>query len=72
MLRPLMHTRTMATSTESVIMQDVGDKGVIILNRPQALNALNYEMIQLIHPRLKEWETTKSMVIIKGEWLPGR
>ncbi|XP_050715797.1 3-hydroxyisobutyryl-CoA hydrolase, mitochondrial-like isoform X1 [Eriocheir sinensis] len=64
-LRPL-HSRTMAASLPVAILQEVGDKGVITLNRPKALNALNHDMIQLIHPRLKEWESTKSMVIIKG------
>ncbi|KAG0713496.1 3-hydroxyisobutyryl-CoA hydrolase, mitochondrial [Chionoecetes opilio] len=67
LLRPLLYARAMATAPEPVvIMQDVGDKGVITLNRPKALNALNHEMLRLIHPRLKEWEATKSMVIIKG------
>uniref|UniRef100_A0A0P4WLH6 3-hydroxyisobutyryl-CoA hydrolase, mitochondrial n=1 Tax=Scylla olivacea TaxID=85551 RepID=A0A0P4WLH6_SCYOL len=67
-VRPLLlHARTMAAAPEPVvILQEVADKGVITLNRPKALNALNHEMIQLIQPRLKEWEATKSMVIIKG------
>ncbi|XP_045120228.1 3-hydroxyisobutyryl-CoA hydrolase, mitochondrial-like isoform X2 [Portunus trituberculatus] len=67
-VRPLLlHARTMAAAPEPpVILQDVGDKGVITLNRPKALNALNHQMIQLIQPRLKEWESSKSMVIIKG------
>ena len=57
----------MSASTEPVvILQDVGDKGVITLNRPKALNALNYDMLKLIQPQLKEWESSKSMVIIKG------
>lgn len=66
-LRPLLHTRAMAASSSPpAILEEVGDKGVITLNRPKALNALSHDMIQLIYPRLKEWEATKSMVIIKG------
>ncbi|KAK7060676.1 hypothetical protein SK128_017312 [Halocaridina rubra] len=54
-------------STEpDVLFKEVGDKGVITLNRPKALNAFNYNMIKLIYPTLKEWEHNKSMVIIKG------
>lgn len=48
------------------ILEEVGTKGIITLNRPKALNSLNHNMIKLIYPKLKEWEGTKSMVIIKG------
>lgn len=44
----------------------VGDKGLIILNRPKALNALNYSMVNKIYPILKQWETTKKIVVISG------
>ncbi|XP_071452083.1 3-hydroxyisobutyryl-CoA hydrolase, mitochondrial-like [Hetaerina americana] len=57
--------RPMST-TDEVIFHSSGDKGVIILNRPKALNALNLSMIRRIFPTLKEWEKEKSMVIIKG------
>lgn len=44
----------------------VGDKGVITLNRPKALNALNLSMVEKIYPTLKKWETRKKLVIIEG------
>lgn len=59
----------MATAAETgpeAILTEVGDKGVITLNRPRVLNALNHNMIKAIYPTLKEWESSKSMVIIKG------
>ncbi|XP_058798102.1 3-hydroxyisobutyryl-CoA hydrolase, mitochondrial [Phymastichus coffea] len=49
-----------------VLFEDVGKSGVITLNRPKALNALNLSMVQKIFPVLKKWESTKDLVIIKG------
>ena len=45
-----------------------GDKRVIVLNRPKALNALNINMIRQIYPMLVEWENdpSVSLVMIKG------
>uniref|UniRef100_UPI00398E3E93 3-hydroxyisobutyryl-CoA hydrolase, mitochondrial isoform X1 n=2 Tax=Pristiophorus japonicus TaxID=55135 RepID=UPI00398E3E93 len=45
-----------------------GCAGIITLNRPKALNALNLSMIRLIYPQLKKWEQDNetSLVIIKG------
>ncbi|XP_042875061.1 3-hydroxyisobutyryl-CoA hydrolase, mitochondrial-like isoform X2 [Penaeus japonicus] len=62
----LISSRRMSSSAPEAILEEVGDKGVITLNRPKALNALNLNMVRLIYPKLKEWENTKSMVIIKG------
>lgn len=44
----------------------VGNKGVITLNRPKVLNSLDLSMVQKIYPVLKNWEKTKDLVIIKG------
>ncbi|KAJ3592614.1 hypothetical protein NHX12_007741 [Muraenolepis orangiensis] len=51
-----------------VLLEKVGHAGVITLNRPKALNALNLSMIRLLYPQLKDWETDEhtDIVIIKG------
>ncbi|XP_018571859.1 3-hydroxyisobutyryl-CoA hydrolase, mitochondrial isoform X1 [Anoplophora glabripennis] len=59
-------TRKMSSDQSDVIIQNVRDKGVIILNRPKALNALNISMVRKIYPVLKEWEDKKTLVIVKG------
>lgn len=40
--------------------------GLIILNRPKALNALNLSMIREIYPTIKSWQLNKTMIIVKG------
>lgn len=47
-------------------LNKVGNKGIIILNRPKALNALNLSMVEKIYPVLKKWESSKKLVIIEG------
>ncbi|KAM6978669.1 3-hydroxyisobutyryl-CoA hydrolase, mitochondrial [Tautogolabrus adspersus] len=51
-----------------VLLEKVGNAGVITLNRPKVLNALNMTMIRLIYPQLKKWENgdDTDIVIIKG------
>uniref|UniRef100_A0A668A144 3-hydroxyisobutyryl-CoA hydrolase n=1 Tax=Myripristis murdjan TaxID=586833 RepID=A0A668A144_9TELE len=51
-----------------VLMEKVGNAGVITLNRPKVLNALNLPMIRHIYPQLKKWEKDDEtdLVIIKG------
>ncbi|XP_011497619.1 PREDICTED: 3-hydroxyisobutyryl-CoA hydrolase, mitochondrial [Ceratosolen solmsi marchali] len=49
-----------------VIINDSGACGVLVLNRPKALNALNLSMVQKIYPILKQWEQTKKLIIIRG------
>lgn len=57
------HTEAMEND---VLFQDIGDRGVIVLNRPKALNALNISMVDKIYPVLKQWESSKKVVIIEG------
>lgn len=52
--------------SDSVLVSETDTAGVITLNRPKALNAINYEMVQKISEPLQRWQDTKSLVIIKG------
>lgn len=52
--------------TEFVLAEEVGDKGVLTFNRPQALNAKNLEMEHKMEHYLNKWKNTKSMIIIKS------
>ncbi|XP_036426355.1 3-hydroxyisobutyryl-CoA hydrolase, mitochondrial [Colossoma macropomum] len=51
-----------------VLLERVGNAGVITLNRPKILNALSFPMIRQIYPQLKKWEkdSETDIVIIKG------
>ncbi len=53
----------------SIIFKEEKGVGIIILNRPKALNALDLEMAELLYDKLKDWENKKSIkrVLIKGE-----
>ncbi|XP_028291731.1 3-hydroxyisobutyryl-CoA hydrolase, mitochondrial [Gouania willdenowi] len=59
----------MSSQVESgVLLEKVGRVGVITMNRPKVLNALNLTMIRQIYPQLKKWDgdSETDMVIIKG------
>ncbi|XP_030614639.1 3-hydroxyisobutyryl-CoA hydrolase, mitochondrial [Archocentrus centrarchus] len=51
-----------------VLLEKVGRAGVITMNRPKVLNALNLTMIRQIYPQLKKWESDNDtdIVIIRG------
>lgn len=51
-----------------VLLDRHGDKGVITLNRPKALNALNLEMARRLNAGLKVWDSDDQikMVVIKS------
>lgn len=65
--------RAMSTEAESndVLLERVGNKGVITLNRPKALNALSLEMIRQIYPVLKKWDTDPEMKMVIIKAAPG-
>lgn len=56
------------TNAESdvILTKEVNDRGVIILNRPHMLNAVNIEMAHKLLKLLLKWQDTKSLVIVKG------
>ncbi|XP_022906940.2 3-hydroxyisobutyryl-CoA hydrolase, mitochondrial isoform X1 [Onthophagus taurus] len=69
LLRPvstLNLNRKMSSGGDDVILESVNNIGIITLNRPKALNAVNLSMVQKILPTLQEWENTQSFVLIKG------
>lgn len=51
-----------------VLFEQRGGLGIITLNRPKALNALNQPMVLAIHPKMEEWATDDSVqaVLIVG------
>ncbi|NXE76571.1 HIBCH protein, partial [Cochlearius cochlearius] len=55
-------------STAEVLLEKRGGAGIITLNRPKVLNALNFSMIQQIYPQIKTWEQDPEtfLIIIKG------
>lgn len=59
---------TMEGSDKLVLLETRGDKGVITLNRPKALNALNLEMAKQLTAQLKAWDSDNEikMVVIKS------
>jgi len=63
-------TRKMSTTNNAqdspVLFEVKNNIGLITLNRPKALNALNLPMIQAMYPTLKEWENSLKFVMIQG------
>ncbi|KAH1185123.1 3-hydroxyisobutyryl-CoA hydrolase, mitochondrial isoform X1 [Mauremys mutica] len=55
-------------SAAEVLLEKRGCAGVITMNRPKALNALNLSMIRQIYPQLKTWEKDPEtfLILIKG------
>ena len=39
-----------------IIFSELNHTGIITLNRPKALNALNLDMAKKLYDKLKEWE----------------
>lgn len=54
--------------TEDILFSRDGSAGRIVLNRPQALNALTYEMVVELHAQLRAWENDDSIkfVLLEG------
>ena len=56
-------------ASKYVVTEEVGDKGILTLNRPNALNAVNLDMLRIISATIQKWSDTKSLIIVKG--IPG-
>ncbi|TYR31953.1 enoyl-CoA hydratase/isomerase family protein [Mesorhizobium microcysteis] len=57
----------MSTEPE-IIFEKRGRAGIVTLNRPKALNALNANMVALMHPQLAAWadDASVELVIVKA------
>lgn len=61
-----MSSKTDENKYELVLAEVINNKGVLTLNRPKALNSLNYPMVTAIIEKLKEWEDQLQCVIVKS------
>lgn len=54
--------------TSEIIVEQVNDFGVVTLNRPQALNALTWDMVKAFRAQMIAWERASAVkaVLIKG------
>jgi len=65
--RFLAFRRNLSTAgMDDVLFEVKNDVGIVTLNRPKALNALNMSMVTKILPKLKEYESQVRMVIVQG------
>ncbi len=55
--------------TEVLFNEKFNGVGVITLNRPQVLNSLNLNMVQMIHEQLVKWEENDDikLIVLKGK-----
>lgn len=56
------------TTEPDILCERMGAAGVVTLNRPQALNALNHGMVRAMTPALKDWASDPQVtrVIVRG------
>ncbi|XP_053603459.1 3-hydroxyisobutyryl-CoA hydrolase, mitochondrial isoform X2 [Plodia interpunctella] len=62
----IVFKRTMSSQEPDILTETLNNAGVLTLNRPKALNSLNESMVTKILAQLREWEKSKTMVIVKG------
>uniref|UniRef100_A0A336LWI3 3-hydroxyisobutyryl-CoA hydrolase, mitochondrial n=1 Tax=Culicoides sonorensis TaxID=179676 RepID=A0A336LWI3_CULSO len=62
----LSNNKNFCTATDNVLFEEVNNNGLITINRPKALNAINLDMVRKIYAKLKPWEENKNLVVIKG------
>ncbi|XP_031627285.1 3-hydroxyisobutyryl-CoA hydrolase, mitochondrial-like [Contarinia nasturtii] len=57
---------TRSLSNDYVRVDEVGDKGILMLNRGNAMNATNLDMLETLSTNIKNWSNQKSLIIVKG------
>ena len=69
-LKLASNIRWLSSGPPSVVTSVSHGVGLVTLNRPKALNALNLDMIRILSPLLREWEVEGSgvkVVLVRGE-----
>lgn len=57
---------TKRPNDEIVLTKEVNNNGLVILNRPNVLNAVSIEMLEHMSKILNKWKITKSLIIVRG------
>lgn len=58
--------RNYSSQETDIIFETLNNAGIITLNRPRSVNALNASMIEKLISHLSKWEKSKQLIIIKG------
>ena len=69
-LKFVSSVRSFSSGSPSVLTHISNGLAVVTLNRPKALNSLNLDMIRLLTPALRQWQTEDSgvkVVLVRGE-----
>ena len=55
--------------SNSIIFEEQNETGIVLLNKPKALNALDLEMAESFYDKLNDWKNNKNIkrILIKGE-----
>lgn len=67
--RSLKGNKNFMTDTSDILFTELDHLGIIMLNRPQALNALTHEMAIALYEQLEQWEAEQEIkaVTIQGK-----
>lgn len=57
---------TKCSANELLFTKEVHNNGLIVLNRPKALDAANLEMLENLAITLNYWKDTKSLIIVRA------
>lgn len=66
MMLPKRFLSTNSGENDVVLTKEVNNNGLIIFNRPKALNAANLELCERFGAIINDWKNTKSLIVARG------